>query len=102
MSALVQEITTCLTGSGGPVKFDDDGLESLVKSDPRLSVQELSKSLGSTWTQLYTFAYVKSARCTDKEYELGTNKDLRRTVCTSSDCAEIVTGETRNGSSVTT
>lgn len=38
------------TPRSGPVKFDDDVLKSSVESDPRLSAQELSRSLGSTWS----------------------------------------------------
>ena len=33
-----------------PVKFDDNVLKSLVGSNPRLNVQELSRSLGCIWS----------------------------------------------------
>lgn len=36
--------------SGRPVEFDNDALKSMVESDPRLSIEELSASLGSTWS----------------------------------------------------
>ncbi|XP_076649850.1 histone-lysine N-methyltransferase SETMAR-like [Halictus rubicundus] len=38
--------------SGRPVEFDNDTLKSPVEADPKLSIQELSRSLGSTWSTI--------------------------------------------------
>ena len=95
-----------MTPSGRSVKFHDDVLKSLVESDSRLSVQELSKNLG--------LLYVKSARYIDKEYKFHINYprltkifDQQFALYCSPHCVQIhfysgSSPETRNGSSVTT
>ena len=79
----VLKVSICwwwLRWSGRAVKFDDDVWKYLVESDPRLSVQELSKSLGSTCTKALTWNR-QSTWIPRQLYEA--NKDLWRTVCTS-------------------
>lgn len=73
--------------SGRPVEFDNDALKSMVESDPRLSIEELSTSLGSTWSTVQ-----RHLNLLGKVYRQGIwiphmlsdkNKDQRRTICTS-------------------
>lgn len=73
--------------TGRPGQFDNDALKSLVESDPRLTIQELSRSLGSTWSTVQ-----RHLKEIGKVHRQGkwiphllseANKDLRRTICNS-------------------
>lgn len=82
------------------VKFDDDVLNSLVESDPRLSVQELSRSLRFIWhpivqNHLHEITKVHRQGIMGGEQRFSTNS-LHFIA------HQISIQETRNGSSVTT
>ncbi|XP_037891082.1 histone-lysine N-methyltransferase SETMAR-like [Glossina fuscipes] len=73
--------------TGRPGQFDNDALKSLVESDPRLTIQELARSLGSTWSTVQ-----RHLKEIGKVHRQGkwlqnllseANKDLRRTICNS-------------------
>lgn len=73
--------------SGRPVQFDEDALKSLVEADPRLTIQELSRSLQSTWSTVQRHLHQIGKKCRQgvwTPHELSeSNKDQRRTICTS-------------------
>ncbi|XP_076648466.1 histone-lysine N-methyltransferase SETMAR-like [Halictus rubicundus] len=80
-------IAGCNDRLGRPVEFDNDSLKSLVEADPKLSIQELSRSLGSTWSTIQRHLHEMG-----KAYRQGicvphqlseTNNNIRRSICTS-------------------
>ena len=73
--------------SGRPSNFDDNVLKSLVESDPRLTIEELSQKLACPWStvQLHLKRIGKSNRMgiwTPHELSQD-NKDERRNTCIS-------------------
>lgn len=73
--------------SGRPTECDQDALKSLVDSDPRLSIEELSVRLGCTWSTIQ-----RNLHEIGKSYRQGVwvphelseaNKDHRRKLCIS-------------------
>ncbi|XP_076657368.1 histone-lysine N-methyltransferase SETMAR-like [Halictus rubicundus] len=84
---LLLVIMISLTGLGRPVEFDNDTLKSLVEADPKLSIQELSRSLGSTWSTIQRHlnemgkAYRPGIWVPHQLSEI--NKNIRRSICTS-------------------
>ena len=73
--------------SGRPTEFDTELLKSLVDSDPKLSVTEITSRLGATWSivQRHLHAIGKSYReGVWSPHQLSdTNRDQRRSCCTS-------------------
>ena len=71
--------------SGRPTKLDDDLLVSLVESDPRQSIQELSEKLNYSWSTIQE--HVKNVGKVNRHgiwlpHHLSENNKIqRRTIC---------------------
>lgn len=91
--------------TGRPVGFDKDALKALVETNPKMSIQEIAKTLQATWSTVQ-----RHLKEIGKVYRQGIwvphllsdmNKDQRRTICTSLLCRlrndpflrRIVTGD---------
>lgn len=91
--------------TGRPVGFDKDALKALVETNPKMSIQEIAKTLQATWSTVQ-----RHLKEIGKVYRQGIwvphllsdmNKDQRRTICTSLLCRQrndpflrrIVTGD---------
>ena len=62
--------------SGRPSKFDDDILKSLVESDPRLTIEELSQRLKFPWSAVQL--HLKRIGKTNRIGNLDTARTIRR------------------------
>ena len=73
--------------SGRSVEFDNEALKALIETDPKLSVQELSDKLGSTWSSvqrhLHEIGKVSRQGKWVPHQLSDVNKNQRRTICSS-------------------